>query len=62
LVLGDLVSFDDVRLLDFVARLGIYLAVADAVAGLFVELIEADLFPLRSRREIFSCLAAIFSF
>jgi hypothetical protein len=50
LVFGDLVAFDDVRLLDFVARLGIHLAVANAVTGLFVELIEADLLPLGSRR------------
>jgi hypothetical protein len=32
LVFGDLVAFDDIRLLDFVACLRIHLAVADAVA------------------------------
>src|SRR5260370_23731824 len=39
LVFGDLVAFDDIRLLDVVARLSIHLAVANAIAGLFIELI-----------------------
>jgi len=49
--LADLVSFDDIRRIDFVAALGIYLAVFDAVPGLLVELMEADLLALRSGRK-----------
>src|SRR3984885_1038933 len=51
LPLADLVALDDIPGLDFLAGVGIDLAVFDAVSGIFVELVEADLFPFRSRRE-----------
>ena len=44
--LGDLVAFDDVGTLHLVPAYGIDFPVADAIAGLFIELVEANLFPL----------------
>src|SRR5262249_24667458 len=49
--LAGLVALDDVLLLDFLAGFDIDLAVFDPVAGLLVDLMEADFFPLRRRRE-----------
>src|SRR6516165_8789252 len=46
LALGDLVAFDDVGTLHIVPGYGIDFPVADAIAGIFIELVEADLFPL----------------
>src|SRR5262249_35044302 len=46
LALGDLVTFDDVGTLHIAPGYGINFPVADAVAGLFIELVEANLFPL----------------
>jgi hypothetical protein len=43
---ADLVAFDDVGSLDFISGLGIDLAVLDAIAGVFVDLMEADFFSL----------------
>jgi hypothetical protein len=49
---GDLLAFDDVGTLRIVPGYGIDFPVADAIAGLFIELVEADLFPLgRSRKQ-----------
>ena len=47
---GDLVALDDVLGRHFLAGLGIDLAIADAIAGLAVDLIEADFFALGGRR------------
>src|SRR5207344_1306415 len=47
----DLVSLDDVLLLDFLAGVLVDLAVADAVAGLGVDLVEADFLSLAGRGE-----------
>jgi hypothetical protein len=44
--LRDLVALDDVLAVDFLAGLGIHLDIADAVAGVLVELVEADLLAL----------------
>jgi hypothetical protein len=46
--LGDLVAFDDLATIHLIAGFSIDLSVADAMAGLFVELVEADLPPLGS--------------
>ena len=46
----DLVALHDVIGSDFLAGVGIDLGVFDAVAGLAVDLIEADLFAIRRRR------------
>ena len=46
LALGDLVAFDDVSTLHIVPGYGIDFPVADAIAGLLIELVEANLFPL----------------
>ena len=51
LALGDLVTLDDVLLRNFITGPGIDLAIPDPVAGLLVELVEADLFALRRRRK-----------
>ena len=48
---GDLVALDDVGVIDFVAGVGVDLFVANAVAGFFVDLVEADFFPLGRRRK-----------
>ena len=45
--LRDLVAFDDVSGLEFLAGISIHLFVFDAVAGFFVQLMEADLFAFR---------------
>ena len=50
LALADLVPLDDVGRLDLVPGLRINLAVLDAVAGAFVELMEADLLSFRGGR------------
>ena len=47
---GDLVTLDDVLGRDFLAGLGIDLAIADATTGCFVDLIEADFFALGGGR------------
>jgi len=44
--LGDFVALDDLVRRDFLAGLLVHLAVADAVAGLAVDLVEADLLAL----------------
>jgi hypothetical protein len=49
LSLGDLIAFYDVARLDFVARLGVDLAVSDPMPGFLVELMEADLLAFGSR-------------
>ena len=49
LALADLVALDDVGRLDLVAGVGIDLAILDAMAGVLVELVEADLFALAGR-------------
>ena len=51
LALADLVALDDVGLLNLVAGLGVDFSIPDTIAGLLVELVEADLFPLRSGGE-----------
>jgi hypothetical protein len=51
LAFGDFVSLDDLLRRDFLAALGVDLAVADAVAGGAVDLIETDLLALGGRRE-----------
>jgi hypothetical protein len=48
LAFGDFVALDDVVVGNFVAGLGIDLAITDAIAGLFVELMKADFFSVRS--------------
>jgi hypothetical protein len=47
---ADLVSVNDGLRWDFVAGLDIDPLVLDAVAGLFIELVEADFFALAARR------------
>jgi hypothetical protein len=54
--LADLVALDDVRRFDFIAGVGVDLAIFDlaifdAMAGVLVELVEADLFALAGRRK-----------
>ena len=49
--LGDLVAFDDVGTLHIVPGYGIDLPEADAISGLFIELVEANLFALGRRWE-----------
>jgi len=44
--LADLVTLNDVARLDFVARIRIDLAVLDPIAGVLVELMEADFLSL----------------
>jgi hypothetical protein len=51
LALANLIALDDVVLRHLVAGFGIELAIPDPVAGLFVELMEADLFPFGGGRE-----------
>ena len=48
--LADLIALDDVGGLHLVAALGVDLAVLDAVAGILVELMEADFLALGGRR------------
>ena len=50
LALADLVALDDVGGFDLVAAVGIDLAIFDAMAGVLVELVKADLFPFAGRR------------
>jgi hypothetical protein len=45
--LSDLVAFDDLAIIHLITGFSIDLSVADAIAGIFVELVEADLLPLR---------------
>jgi len=47
--LANLVTLDDVRGFDFIAGVGIDLAILDAMADVFVELVEADLLALAGR-------------
>ena len=47
---SELIAFDDVGLLDVIAGFSINFTVADAVAGFFVELMEADFLALGCRR------------
>ena len=51
IALGNLIAFDDVSTLHIVPGYGIDFPVADAIAGLFVELVKADLFALRGSRK-----------
>src|SRR5690242_3021415 len=46
---GDLVALHDLGIVDFIAGFRVDFLIADAMAGLFVDLMEADLFPLRGR-------------
>ena len=46
----DLVALDDVLVGDLLAGVGVDLGILDAVAGLPVQLVERDLFGLRSGR------------
>lgn len=39
-------SLDDIARFDFIARFGVDLAVLDPIAGILVELMEADLLSL----------------
>jgi hypothetical protein len=50
LVLLQLVALDDILVGHLVAGVGVHLEILDAVAGLPVELVEADLLALRGRR------------
>jgi hypothetical protein len=50
LPLADLIAFDDLGGIDLIAGFGIDLLVLDPIAGLFVDLMEADLLPLGGRR------------
>ena len=43
---ADFVAFDDVGGLDFIAGLCIDLPIFDAIAGVFIDLMKADLFSL----------------
>jgi hypothetical protein len=45
----DLIALDDVGRIHLVARLGVDLAVFDAVAGLLIDLMEADFLSLAAR-------------
>src|ERR1700744_3894122 len=47
---GELIALDDVGLVDVIAGLGVYLPVADPIAGLLVELMKADFLALGCRR------------
>jgi hypothetical protein len=49
LAFGDFISLNDLIWRDLLACLRIDFAIADAIAGLFVEPIEADLFALGNR-------------
>jgi hypothetical protein len=49
--LGDLIALDDFVGLDLIAGLSIDLAIFDPVSRVLIELVEADLLSLRSRRE-----------
>jgi hypothetical protein len=51
LALGDLVAFNDVATIHLITGFGVDFPVAEAIAGLFIELMEADLFSLGSRRK-----------
>ena len=51
LALADFVPFDDVGGVHLVGGFGIDLPVLDAIAGIFVDLMEADLFSLGGRRK-----------
>src|SRR5262249_60137537 len=46
---ADFVALHDVGWIHFLAVLRIYLAVSDTIAGLFVDLIKADLLSLAAR-------------
>jgi hypothetical protein len=52
LALADLVALDNVGGFDFVAAVGIDLAVLDAMARVLVELVEADLLALAVVRRL----------
>jgi hypothetical protein len=45
LALAHLISLHDLGRIDFIIGLGIHLAVLDAIAGILVDLVEADFFP-----------------
>ena len=45
------IAFDDVGVVHLVAAFGVDLLVADTISSLFVDLMEADLFPLGGRRK-----------
>src|SRR5262245_54430694 len=49
LAFADLVTLEDVRGIDLVSGLRIYLPIPDAVACLFIDLIEADFLSLAAR-------------
>src|SRR5262249_52694883 len=49
--LSDLIAFEDVSAIHLVPGFGVNLPVEDAIAGLLVELVEANLFALGRRRE-----------
>jgi hypothetical protein len=51
LAFTDLVALDDIWGIDLFSGFRIHLAVSDAVAGLFIDLIEADFFSLADRGE-----------
>jgi hypothetical protein len=51
LALADLVALDDLLGTDLVAGLGVDLSVLDPVAGVLVDLVEADLFSLAACRN-----------
>jgi len=46
LALADFIAFDDIAGLDLIASLSIDLAIFDAIAGVLVDLMKADLFSL----------------
>src|SRR4029077_19294158 len=48
LTLADLVALDDLSRIDLLSGLGVHLPVFDAVAGILVDLMEADFFASRS--------------
>jgi hypothetical protein len=52
LAFADFVALDDVGGIDLLSGLGIYLAVFDAVARRFVDLIKADFLSLAARRKL----------
>jgi hypothetical protein len=49
LAFADLIALDDVARINLVAGLGVHLAVFDAVAGLLVDLMEADFLSFAAR-------------
>src|SRR5262249_48707402 len=51
LAFANLVALDDVGRIDLVAGLGIHLSVFDAIAGLLIDLIEANLLSFGARRK-----------